>query len=95
LDCIAIRHEEAQRDADAAWYEKLEMQYLDDCREVNEMQIRQDTAREIFEEIETGYHSVRSDAIIISWMGWQSLKAKHLKAKSLDKEITDKLPSGN
>lgn len=41
----------AQRDADVEWYDKLEMQYLDDCREVNEMQIRQQAAQAIFNDL--------------------------------------------
>ena len=81
---IALDGAEAQRDADVEWYKKLEMQYLDDCREVNEMQARQDTAREIFEEIEKELTvKTRDDGVlverfyIISQFRWQDLKEKH------------------
>ena len=83
---------QAQRDADVEWFRKLEMQYLDDCREVNEIQIRQDTVREIFEEIEKlttivqiggGYLSDTVQIPVIPSDKLESLKEKYGVSKEV------------
>ena len=74
---------QAQRDADVKFYEQLEMQYLDDCREVNEMQIRQEVAREIFEwGNEDCPHLGKVKGVALAhrhdcYECWQSLKSKY------------------
>ena len=69
---------EAQRDADVEWYEK---KYLIPDYEWNLEQARQDTAREIFEEIEGEMTStiVGGEKVLeftTMEAEWQSLKSK-------------------
>ena len=76
---------QAQRDADVAYYEKNQQPPiigLDPC--VSLEQARQETAREIFEEIEAeliafeGFSQItQHQAAIINKIWWQSLKEKY------------------
>jgi len=68
MDCFAICHEQAQRDADVAYYEP----------------IIQQAAREIFEEIDEKYWHQGSNNVWYVYMSdeeWQSLKSKYLEVK--------------
>ena len=69
---IPVKIAIAQRDADVEWYEG---KYLIPDYEYNLQQARQDTMREIFEEIEKTFNWIYQG---VNEKPWQSLKSKYL-----------------
>ena len=79
-------HRKAQRDADVAYYEPIIKEFSEAIESWQRRleQARQETAREIFEEIEAeliafeGFSQItQHQAAIINKIWWQSLKEKY------------------